>query len=321
MGRGDDPDVGADRRAAADRRVFALLQDAQKAGLRLHRHIADLVEEERAAFRLLETALRAGLRAGESALLVPEQLGFDEIARDRRHVQRHERRIAPLAIVMQSLGQELLARPGLAHDHDGQIRLRHARNDTIDVLHGGRAANQRQRLALPFGACDLRAALGFRQGPPDDRDQLLQIERLGQIFVGAFLGRRDGRHQRILGAHDDNRQVRPQLLDARNEIEGVLVGHDDVGDDQIALALARPAPQRRGIARRLRRIARPRQCLIEHGPDGCIVIRDEDIAGHHVRAPVQDCRLAGSRGRRSSSGRRTRKTVRFGVDSHSIMPP
>ena len=28
------------------------------------------------------------------------------------------------------------------------------------------------------------------------------------------------------------------LLDARQQIEGVVVGHDDVGDDEIALALA-----------------------------------------------------------------------------------
>ncbi len=33
-----------------------LLQHAQQAGLRLHRHVADLVEEQRAALRLLEAA-------------------------------------------------------------------------------------------------------------------------------------------------------------------------------------------------------------------------------------------------------------------------
>ena len=61
VGGGDDADIGLDRRAPADGGVFALLQHAQKAGLRLHRHVADLVEEQRAALGLLEAADRARL--------------------------------------------------------------------------------------------------------------------------------------------------------------------------------------------------------------------------------------------------------------------
>ena len=61
VGRGDDADVGLDRRAAADGRVLALLEHAQQPGLRLHRHVADLVEEQRAAFGLLEAAGTAAL--------------------------------------------------------------------------------------------------------------------------------------------------------------------------------------------------------------------------------------------------------------------
>ena len=72
--RRDDPHIGLDRHAAADRGVFALLQHAQQARLRLHRHVADLVEEERAAFRLLEAADRTGERAREGALLMAEKL-------------------------------------------------------------------------------------------------------------------------------------------------------------------------------------------------------------------------------------------------------
>jgi hypothetical protein len=56
VGRRDDAHVGLDRRAAADGGVFALLQHAQQPRLRLHRHVADLVEEQRAALGLLEAA-------------------------------------------------------------------------------------------------------------------------------------------------------------------------------------------------------------------------------------------------------------------------
>ena len=94
---------------AADGRVFALLQHAEQPRLRLHRHVADLVEEERAAFRLLEAPGGARLRAGEGAALMAEQLRFDQVARDRRHVDGDERPVAPLAVVMQRARDELLA--------------------------------------------------------------------------------------------------------------------------------------------------------------------------------------------------------------------
>ena len=73
--------------AAADRRELALLQHAQQPGLRLGRHVADLVEEQRAAGRLLEPARRALDRAGEGAALVAEQLALDQLARDRRQLR------------------------------------------------------------------------------------------------------------------------------------------------------------------------------------------------------------------------------------------
>src|SRR3546814_6652049 len=71
--RGDDAYVGADRRAPADGGVLALLQHAQQAGLRLQRHVADLVEKQGAAGGLLEAAGGAHRGAGEGALLVAEQ--------------------------------------------------------------------------------------------------------------------------------------------------------------------------------------------------------------------------------------------------------
>src|SRR6185503_8527852 len=76
--RGDDADVGADRRAATDALEAAILEDAQELALDRERRFADLVEEQRAAARELEAAGSRGGGAGERAALVTEQLGFDE---------------------------------------------------------------------------------------------------------------------------------------------------------------------------------------------------------------------------------------------------
>ena len=170
VGRGDDAHVGADRRAPADRRVFALLEHAEEPRLRLHRHVADLVEEERAAFGLLEAAGGARLRAGEGAALVAEQLRFDQVARDRGHVDGDERALPPLAVIVQRARDELLAGAGLAGDHHGQVGLHEPREHAVDVLHRRRTADQRDGVARvlaraltargPRGSASARPTIG-----------------------------------------------------------------------------------------------------------------------------------------------------------------
>ena len=127
VGGGDDADIGLDRRAAADRRIFALLQHAQQPGLRLHRHVADLVEEQRAALGLLEAPGGALGGAGEGAFLMAEQFALDEVVRDRRHVDGDEGPFLALAVIVQRAGDQLLARAGLAVDQHGEVDLHQPR--------------------------------------------------------------------------------------------------------------------------------------------------------------------------------------------------
>src|SRR3546814_13586666 len=78
MSRRDDAHVGADRRAAANGGVLALLQHPQQAGLRLQRPVADLVEEQRAAGALVESAGREPGRPGAATLLGADHTALGE---------------------------------------------------------------------------------------------------------------------------------------------------------------------------------------------------------------------------------------------------
>ena len=131
----------------------------------------------------------------------------------------------------------------------------------------------RLRLARRLRARRLR--LGERA--PDDRHQLLQVEGLGQVFVGAALGGLDRGHEGVLRAHDDDRQIGPHPLDARQQLEGVVVGHHHVGDDEIALAGGDPAPQPGDGAGRAHLVAGARQRLIENRSDRRVVVGDENM--------------------------------------------
>ena len=80
--RRHQPHVDLHRRRSADALEAPLFERAQDLGLQRERQVADLVEEERAAVRHLELARLARDGAGEGALLVAEELGFEQRLRE-----------------------------------------------------------------------------------------------------------------------------------------------------------------------------------------------------------------------------------------------
>ena len=62
--------------------------------MQLQGNIADLVEEERAAVRQLESADPLGDRTGEGALLVSEELAFQQAGGNRGAIQLDKRTAA-----------------------------------------------------------------------------------------------------------------------------------------------------------------------------------------------------------------------------------
>ena len=316
--RRHDPDIGLDGRTAANHGVFAFLQHAQQAGLGVHRHIADFIEEKRAAFGLLEAAGRARHGTGESPLLVPEQLRLDQIARDRRHVDGDKRPVAPLAEIVERPGDQFLAGTTLAGDHHRQVGLHQSRQGAVDILHGGRPADQRHGLARLVGLAVGRGRLlGIGQRPRHHRQHLSDIEGLGQILIGAHFIGADRRHEGVLGAHHDHRQVGPELFDLGHDVEGVAVRHHDVGDQQFALAPAHPVPHRRHIAGGAHFVAGTGQCLVQHHADRRVVVRKQNSVATHALNSCSVGRLNGP----LATGRRMRNRVRPGRLSLSITPP
>ena len=101
MRRRDNSNIGANWRATADAAVFTFLDDAKQPRLRFHRHIADFIQEQGAAIRLFKAALITHGRAGKRAFFMAEQFAFNQFARDRGHVYRDERSVAPFAVIVQ----------------------------------------------------------------------------------------------------------------------------------------------------------------------------------------------------------------------------
>ncbi len=77
---------------------------------------------------LLESALMLGEGAGERALLVAEQFGFEEVARDRPAIDRDEGLAGALAGRVNGAGDDFLAAAGRADEQDRGIARRDLAN-------------------------------------------------------------------------------------------------------------------------------------------------------------------------------------------------
>src|SRR5208337_2318916 len=78
VGSDNYADVDFDGLFAAYALDLALLEHPQELGLHRDWHVANLIEEQRAAFGLLEFSEVAACRAGEGAFFVAEEFGLDQ---------------------------------------------------------------------------------------------------------------------------------------------------------------------------------------------------------------------------------------------------
>ena len=142
MRGGDDAHIAFVLQRAAHALENAFLQHAQQLHLHRQAHVADLVEEQRAALGQLEPALARRDGAGEGALLVAKQLAFQQVRRYRAAVHRDERPVATRTGLVDRPRDHFLAGTRLAQDQDAGIVLRDLRDEGLDLLDGAGAAGR-----------------------------------------------------------------------------------------------------------------------------------------------------------------------------------
>ena len=224
-----------------------LLQYAEQPDLEVQGHLADLVEEDRAAVGQFEHAAAGTGRAGERAFLVAEQLAFKERLGKSPTVDRDERSLGSSPFAVDRHRQPFFANTGFAEDEERRV----ARHDPADGLHEGlhcRAIGHevaesrfRQRLAgqqafrgprvalLDHGFEDFaeaaRRQAGVEHGAAPRREQ---VRLLLRIFAG--------RHNDHVGGV---RQF-PERLDRLHRRTGNEIAADD---DQVGVLVGHGLPQ------------------------------------------------------------------------------
>src|SRR5881396_1263418 len=214
VGGRHDPDVHGNGLGTAHGDRLPLLQHAQQLHLRGGRHLADLVQEERAAARRGEQTLLVPNRTRERSLHVAEQLGLEEALRERAAVQRKESAIRARGQLVDVARDDLLPRARLSLDQHRALGGRHLLGELQHLREGARLAQRLHEpgaLAPPDLLLEL-LVLGLEEAllrrAPANRDEVVVRERLLDVVKRPLVHRLDRALERGLGGHQDDRGLR-----------------------------------------------------------------------------------------------------------------
>ncbi len=292
MRRREHASIGANELASADAIELARREHAQQTRLQRQRHVADLVEKQRAARGLLETSRMPARGARERADFVAEQFGFEQFGRNRSRVECDERPRRARALAMQRARDELLAGAGFARDQHAEPARGYASDRAKQLAHRGTLANELLLLDRVLGD-GRRARPRMDQRARRGRDRLIEIERLGQIIERAMPIRSGGRCDVGERAHDDDRKSRLVQRDAFEQFQAADARHAHVGVEQRGRFVGERRERIFGAAELARHETRFAKRSTEHEPHAAIVIDNPDRCLRigdrvHARAPSSE---------------------------------
>ena len=132
-----------------------VLQHVQQFRLQQRRHLADLVEQNRALVAELEFARLGVVRASEGARLVAEQFALQQVGGNGGAVHLEEGAMRARGKLVDQARQNFLAGPALAQQQHGDVDIRDQRGLRADLAHrrAGRDEETRRRKVLPLRRC------------------------------------------------------------------------------------------------------------------------------------------------------------------------
>src|ERR1043166_3406757 len=223
FGRDDDADVDLDRLRGADPLELPLLQDAEQLHLRHRLEVVDVVDENRPRMGALESAGLVGPRVGEGAFDMSEELVLDKALREDAAGHLDERFFLSRRVVVDRLGDELLAGPALAFDQDVRLARGDGFYEIVDRLHAGRFSDERAELAAAGQLfLELLVLLLEADQPlelPEPREDVVVEEGFLNVILGAVLDRGAGVLDARVSRDQDHLAGRLRLLGGFQDLQ------------------------------------------------------------------------------------------------------
>ena len=221
----------------------AVLDDPEQLGLERHRHLGELVEEQRPAVGGLEQARLVAVGAGEGALPVAEHLALEQRLGQRGAVDRHQRPARPPAVLVDELGDDLLAGAALAADEHRGVGGGHLAGQLDRLAEERRDPDQRDLVAVAVllhaagrrRSCASRDIITACEARPMSTWRWVARERLGQVVPGAGPQRLDAaRDAGVSGHHHDDR-VLVGLQRGAEDVQSRDLRHVEIDEDDVEL--------------------------------------------------------------------------------------
>jgi hypothetical protein len=279
--RRDDPHVDRHGLVVAEAADLAFLDRAQQLRLEGRLRLRDLVEEERAAVGLLEETAARGDRAGVRPTHVAEELALEERLAHGGAVHRDEGLVGPQRVRVDRARHELLARAALTRDEHGRVGRRDA-HDASEHVPDRRGAADDVGEAVALAEARRHRAHRARELSLLDRaldlhEQLFFGEGLLDVVVRADAHGLDGTLDRAVRRHDQHLGHGRRLLHVAQDVEAVLAGHAEVGEDEIERVAVDALTGLVTVGSLGHLVARTSQHERERGAHVPLVVDDEDL--------------------------------------------
>ncbi len=168
---------------------------------------------------------------------MPEELIGQKLFGERRAVYGQEPLVGPVAQLMDRPSHQLLARARLPQNQDVTVRRGDLLDHPLKRLHLGAPADK-GRFRGPFGNLAPQFLNLPAQEPPfqcvaDEMADLIELERLGKVIIGAFLHGLHRRGHAGVSGDDDDLRGRTDFLAAFQDRHASDVFHLEVRQDEI----------------------------------------------------------------------------------------
>src|SRR5450830_1067791 len=235
VGGRKDAYIGAPGDRVAYALVFLVLDKTQQLGLQGEGKIADLVEKQRAAVRLVNPAQGTFAGAGKGTAAMAEQFAFHQLRRQRRAVDGDAGFLRALAPAVNGAGQFAFTGAGFAEDEDVGVSPGHLAR-SFQHHHHRRAVGVEAVFGLAYFAfqrLQARGELAHFQLLGGGQAQLVGAARFDQIVRRAGL---DRIHRSVDGGmRGHNHHAHPRRLDAhlRQHVQAVVLAQAQVQEAQV----------------------------------------------------------------------------------------
>ena len=180
--------------------------------------------------------------AGERSLLMAEQFALQQSVSQGGAVHRQEAMLIAVAMMINRPRDQFLSGAALAADQNGHVLSRHPADLLVNLEHLRAAADEHivfVGLRLSLGKVDRRLHQAARlQGPLDQFLDLLQVERLGQVFIRSQFHGFD-RHVAVVHGRDEyHRQLGVEVADRLGQLNARLPRKHNVQQQNVDLSRA-----------------------------------------------------------------------------------